>query len=93
MIVTRKGTRKNALPSTPRRINFIQASRPFGLKLTLPSRLLGCVTLGISLHASTSGLHLPIKLLDFFVGEVPVCAIGLDCLGALGPRMFPNEKT
>lgn len=47
------------------------------------ARLLGSADCGISMHASSSGFDLPMKIVDMFGAHLPVLALDFECVGEL----------
>ncbi|XP_065641015.1 chitobiosyldiphosphodolichol beta-mannosyltransferase-like [Hydra vulgaris] len=83
-IITGKGPLKEFYQSKIKEKNFenVQIVTPW-LSSEDYSKIIGCSDLGICLHTSSSGLDLPMKIVDMFGSGVPVCAVKYTCLDEL----------
>jgi beta-1,4-mannosyltransferase len=84
VLVTGRGPQREMYE---KRIRALRLERVFIRTLWLDAGdypvLMGCADLGVSLHVSTSGLDLPMKVVDMHGAGTPACAVGFSCLGEL----------
>jgi beta-1,4-mannosyltransferase len=75
-LITGKGPRKEAFMKRVKETNLkLFIVKSIWLESDDYPKLLGNADLGVCLHYSSSGFDLPMKVVDMFSAELPVCAI------------------
>jgi beta-1,4-mannosyltransferase len=84
VIVTGKGPLKAQFLAEVARRNFARVlAKTAWLPAADYAAVLAAADLGVCLHSSTSGLDLPMKVVDMFGARLPVAALRFDCVDEL----------
>lgn len=84
LLITGKGPQKDMYLAKIAGMSFRHvAIRALWLEAGDYPLLLGAADVGVSLHASSSGLDLPMKVVDMYGSGLPVCALSYSCIGEL----------